>query len=104
MNHRTAWGAPLRAAALTAAALAIQPAWAVEPADNSEIAERFNVADNAPVAQNAYLDDSNGVAANDGVVEVVKDRYTSGKVRVERCVILDSDKNYVNHGAWKMFD
>jgi antitoxin component YwqK of YwqJK toxin-antitoxin module len=104
MIHRLAcWSAPLRAAAFTAAALAIQSASAVEPANKSEISERFNVADATPINQNAYLDDSNGVAANDGVVEVVRDRYQNGNVRIERCVILDADKNYVNHGSWKMF-
>jgi antitoxin component YwqK of YwqJK toxin-antitoxin module len=36
-------------------------------------------------------------------VEVVRERYANGKVRVERQVTLDADGNYVNHGTWKLF-
>ena len=43
------------------------------------------------------------MAANDGTVEVVRERYANGNVRIERRVILDAEKNYVNHGSWKMF-
>ena len=38
-----------------------------------------------------------------GEVEVVRERYADGKVRVERQVTLDGEGNYVNHGAWKLF-
>lgn len=38
-----------------------------------------------------------------GEVEVVRERYPDGKVKVERQVTLDSSGNYVNHGAWKLF-
>lgn len=36
-------------------------------------------------------------------VELVRERYPDGKVRVERQVTLDSEGNYVNHGAWKLY-
>lgn len=95
----TSW----RAVGLAVAVLAVHSASAVEPTSKSQISDRFNVATAAPIAEHAYLDDSAGVAANDGTIEVIRERYANGNVRVERCVILDSDKNYVNHGAWKMF-
>jgi antitoxin component YwqK of YwqJK toxin-antitoxin module len=38
-----------------------------------------------------------------GEVELVRERYPDGKVRVERQVTLNNDGNYVNHGQWKMF-
>src|SRR4051812_30429343 len=56
----------------------------------------------------------NAIAANDysevktepgiaGEVELVRERYNDGKVRVERQVTLNGDGNYVNHGTWKMY-
>ena len=36
-------------------------------------------------------------------VEVIRERYTNGAVRIERQVILDKDQNYINHGTWKFF-
>lgn len=38
-----------------------------------------------------------------GEVELVRERYADGKVRIERQVTLSGDGNYVNHGAWKMY-
>ncbi len=38
-----------------------------------------------------------------GEVELVRERYPDGAVRIERQVALDRDGNYVNHGSWKMF-
>lgn len=38
-----------------------------------------------------------------GEVELVRERYADGKVRIERQVTLSNDGNYVNHGAWKMY-
>jgi antitoxin component YwqK of YwqJK toxin-antitoxin module len=38
-----------------------------------------------------------------GEVELVRERYLDGKVRIERQVTLNNDGNYVNHGAWKMY-
>ncbi len=39
-----------------------------------------------------------------GSIEIFRERYPSGEVRIEREVTLDSEGNYVNHGAWKMWD
>jgi len=38
-----------------------------------------------------------------GEVELVRERYNDGKVRIERQVTLNNDGNYVNHGTWKMY-
>lgn len=37
-------------------------------------------------------------------VETIRERYADGQVKVEREVIQDSNDNYLNHGAWTMFD
>jgi len=37
-----------------------------------------------------------------GEVELIRERYPEGAVKIERQVTLDRDGNYVNHGAWKM--
>lgn len=36
-------------------------------------------------------------------VEVIRERYPDGKVKIERQVSLDADGNYVNHGPWKLY-
>jgi len=38
-----------------------------------------------------------------GEVEVVRERYPDGKVKIERQVTLDADGNYVNHGPWRLY-
>lgn len=37
-------------------------------------------------------------------IEVIRERYADGKVKIEREVTTDVDGNYVNHGAWRMWD
>ena len=38
-----------------------------------------------------------------GEVELIRERYLDGKVRIERQVTLNNEGNYVNHGTWKMY-
>src|SRR3954471_17666006 len=57
------------------------------------------LAENEPTAA-AEVKTEPGVA---GEVELVRERYNDGKVRVERQVTLNGDGNYVNHGSWKMY-
>jgi antitoxin component YwqK of YwqJK toxin-antitoxin module len=40
----------------------------------------------------------------DGSADIIRERYPSGKVKVERHVTQDAEGNYVNHGSWKMWD
>ena len=42
--------------------------------------------------------------AGDSDVEVIKERYEDGNIKIEREVIRDVDDNYVNHGSWKKYD
>jgi antitoxin component YwqK of YwqJK toxin-antitoxin module len=89
-----------RTAALSAVAFGVNPVTAAEPPANLRIPERIDVAAADPLTSYGYLDDSN--PAHENTVEVVTERYPNGTVKIERCVTLDADKNYVNHGAWKM--
>ncbi len=53
----------------------------------------------------AGMDDhhaSQGPLAYDEV-EVIRERYPDGKIKIERQVTLDADGNYVNHGPWKLY-
>ncbi len=36
--------------------------------------------------------------------EVIRERYTNRRVKVQREVIQDASQNYINHGSWKMWD
>ena len=37
-------------------------------------------------------------------VEVIKERYADGNIKIERDVVRDADDNYVNHGSWKKYN
>jgi hypothetical protein len=39
--------------------------------------------------------------AKAGEVEIVRERYADGSIRIERQVTQDEEGNYVNHGEWK---
>jgi antitoxin component YwqK of YwqJK toxin-antitoxin module len=36
-------------------------------------------------------------------IEVIRERYPDGVVKIEREVTTDAEDNYVNHGAWRMW-
>jgi hypothetical protein len=36
-------------------------------------------------------------------IEVIRERYPDGVVKIEREVTMDAGGNYVNHGAWRMW-
>lgn len=36
--------------------------------------------------------------------EVIRERYTNGRVKIERTVTQDAEGNYVNHGKWTEWD
>src|SRR4029079_13842394 len=42
--------------------------------------------------------------AKSAAVEVIQERYPNRSVKVERQVTQDTDGNYINHGAWTMWD
>lgn len=39
----------------------------------------------------------------DGAVEMITERYANGKVRIQRYVCQDANRNYVNHGTWTAY-
>src|SRR5947207_2649855 len=60
----------------------------------------------SPLLSDVSATDYAEVKAEPGVtgeVELVRERYLDGKVRVERQVTLNNEGNYVNHGTWKMY-
>jgi len=40
----------------------------------------------------------------EATVELIKERYPNGDIKIEREVTQDSFGNYIHHGKWKMFD
>jgi antitoxin component YwqK of YwqJK toxin-antitoxin module len=46
---------------------------------------------------------SNALAAVNGV-ELVKERFPSGNVRIEREMSQDAEGNYIPHGVWRQYD
>jgi antitoxin component YwqK of YwqJK toxin-antitoxin module len=49
-------------------------------------------------------EESDSLSASDAVVELIKERYPGGAVKVEREMTQDGEGNYVLHGAWRHFD
>ncbi|MBI3836487.1 MAG: hypothetical protein HY288_00960 [Planctomycetia bacterium] len=47
---------------------------------------------------------SDSIAPDQQNIEVIKERFADGSVKIEREVTQDAQGNYVNHGAWKMWD
>ncbi len=43
-------------------------------------------------------------AGGEPLVEVIKERYPSGAVKIEREMIQDAEGNYLMHGAWRQYD
>ncbi|REJ67755.1 MAG: toxin-antitoxin system YwqK family antitoxin [Planctomycetota bacterium] len=72
--------------AVVAGALCASPALAQEPVLQDAI--------ESPVSEFATATD----------VETIRERHANRTVKIEREVIRDADDNYVNHGAWKMWD
>jgi len=56
-------------------------------------------AEEVPLGQPIPDDEEPG----DGL-EIVRERYENGNVRVERHVVQDEQENYINHGPWRMWD
>ena len=60
----------------------------------------------APGAATAIADEDkkDGKGADAGEVELIKERFANGKIRLEREMALDSEGSYVAHGAFREFD
>jgi antitoxin component YwqK of YwqJK toxin-antitoxin module len=59
--------------------------------------------DMTEAADHERASDSSRESVTFGEVEVVRERYPDGKLKIERQVTLDAEGNYVNHGAWRLF-
>lgn len=79
------------AAPLEPAPVAAAPAAPATPAPLTPLPAGMTPADEKP-------------AESDIVVELVKERYPSGAIKIEREVTQDADGNYLLHGAWRSFD
>jgi antitoxin component YwqK of YwqJK toxin-antitoxin module len=87
--------------ALAFAAGLATAATAEENTSRHQVAEYENIFLGEIAATN-YAEASNAFG-NVGEVELVRERYPDGKIKVERQVTLNADGNYVNHGAWKQY-
>ena len=80
----------------------------VSPADepsNSDSTKQMHVVpaptDLQPIATEVA---SSGVQFPRSEIEIVQERYSNGKVKIERETTLDDKGNYVNHGAMKIWN
>lgn len=74
---------------------------------NTAAAQNFltvlqDAAELAPISEEATS--AFPVSNSSDAVEIFRERYPNGEVRIEREVTLDAAGNYVNHGSWKMWD
>jgi antitoxin component YwqK of YwqJK toxin-antitoxin module len=93
---------------LASGCVALALAMAAAPAAHAEGHGKLRVPATLPIPllSDIAATEYSEVKAEPGVtgeVELVRERYADGKVRVERQVTLNGDGNYVNHGAWKMY-
>jgi antitoxin component YwqK of YwqJK toxin-antitoxin module len=57
------------------------------------------------ISRPKVLDESDeSTSVNPSETEVVTERYPDGAVKIEREVTQDAQFNYINHGAWEMWD
>jgi antitoxin component YwqK of YwqJK toxin-antitoxin module len=75
---------------------------------NAEDGNIYHVPESLPIAMLSDIEatEYSSVQTEPGIageVELVRERYQDGKVRIERQVALNGEGNYVNHGAWKMY-
>ncbi len=93
---------PAGPAAITIVALGLGVTADAKERERSYMPSEFHVAllSDAGADTRVEMNTDPGVM---GEVELVRERYTDGAVRIERQTTLDRDGNYVNHGTWKMF-
>ena len=90
-----AWGEDEAAKSPIAAAAVVSA-----PTDDASPGKADDVAE-SPVVTPAK---PSGPSSGETDVEMVRERYPDGKIKVEREVIRDAQENYINHGQWKMWD
>lgn len=75
---------------------------AVQAQDQLELAPADSI--NKDVSEE--IDVTLGATGEDGVrtLDIIRERYPDGTVKIEREVTQDEKENYINHGMWKMFN
>jgi antitoxin component YwqK of YwqJK toxin-antitoxin module len=79
------------------------PAADAEPTDAETAEKPVEEADVTPVPLPVPGKDE-ATPIDQSPVEMVKERYPSGVVRIEREVMQDAAGNYIAHGQWRQFD
>jgi antitoxin component YwqK of YwqJK toxin-antitoxin module len=73
-------------------------------ADNdSQYGPRASTARPAPLPEDGSDESSPAATPADVQSEVVTERYPNRRVKVERYVVQDAERNYLNHGLWTSF-
>jgi uncharacterized protein len=81
-----------------------------EAEPEAEAAKPEESASDAPEAKaptpvtEAETEEPGTLPMNDVVVELIKERFPGGAVKVEREMTQEADGSYVLHGAWRQFD
>jgi antitoxin component YwqK of YwqJK toxin-antitoxin module len=93
----------LRSVVLAGAVLSFQGLAQSEEPSQLRMPESLRIA-TTPSEYQAYdfLRDEEEGELSEGAIEIVRERYPDGNVKIERHVTLDADGNYVNHGVWRM--
>ena len=86
-------------------AVELAPPLAAPPTTSSRLS-KVRITDEATDTESATKEPaaSTEVKATDVVTELVKERYPSGGIKLEREVAQDRDGNFVPHGVFRMFD
>jgi len=56
-----------------------------------------------PPAIRPNYDQSQETTRSKSGAEIIRERYPNGATKIEREVIQDKNKNFINHGEWKLF-
>ncbi len=96
-------GAAVRGIAITTIALGLHSTSLAEKKPSWIASESYAPISTESDRSYAHLNDTDGAAVDEGALEIVRERFPEGNVKIERSVVLDPDGNYVNHGSWKMF-
>ncbi len=83
-------------------AVELAPPLAAPPSTSSRLS-KVRITDETPVEE-PKQEAATGAKASDVVTELVKERYPSGAIKVEREVAQDREGNFVLHGVYRQFD
>jgi antitoxin component YwqK of YwqJK toxin-antitoxin module len=73
----------------------------VTPDFNSAVNPQ-NGSPNSPTIRPTYAPTQTTTRSKNGA-EIIRERYPNGATKIEREVVQDKNKNFINHGEWKLF-